>query len=245
MLSKLISHDPAGFRWRGGEVSRLEGLSDAIFAISITLLVVSLEVPATYGDLSKMMSGFLAFGLSFSLLMYIWYCHYIYFRRYGLQDTITITLNATILFLILFYIYPLKFLSNFLIATFVYQSWDVVTKSGEILPMIKPGETAELMTIYSLGYVLVFLVFFLMQSRALKFAGKLELNPKEILITKAWLCSHGIMIGLGLTSAILAFFFNLSGLAGFVYASTGIFQGFNGYFWGKRVHKLAALSEKE
>ena len=32
------------FRWRGGEVSRLEGLSDAVFAFAVTLLVVSLEV---------------------------------------------------------------------------------------------------------------------------------------------------------------------------------------------------------
>jgi len=28
------------FRWRGGEISRLEGLSDAVFAFAVTLLVV-------------------------------------------------------------------------------------------------------------------------------------------------------------------------------------------------------------
>ena len=40
------------FRWRGGEVSRIEGLSDAVFALSLTLLVVALEVPRTSDELS-------------------------------------------------------------------------------------------------------------------------------------------------------------------------------------------------
>jgi len=33
------------FRWRSHEISRIEGLSDAVFAFAVTLLVVSLEVP--------------------------------------------------------------------------------------------------------------------------------------------------------------------------------------------------------
>jgi hypothetical protein len=40
-----------GFRWRGGDISRLEGLSDAVFAFAVTLLVVSLEVPETFDEL--------------------------------------------------------------------------------------------------------------------------------------------------------------------------------------------------
>lgn len=45
------------FRWRGGEVSRIEGFSDAVFAFSVTLLVVSLEVPKTFNDLMMTMLG--------------------------------------------------------------------------------------------------------------------------------------------------------------------------------------------
>ncbi len=30
------------FRWRGADISRVEGLSDAVFAFAVTLLVVSL-----------------------------------------------------------------------------------------------------------------------------------------------------------------------------------------------------------
>ena len=39
-----------GFRWRGGETTRVEGVSDAVFAFVITLLVVSLEVPRTFHE---------------------------------------------------------------------------------------------------------------------------------------------------------------------------------------------------
>jgi len=31
-----------GFRWRSHEISRIEGLSDAVFGFAVTLLVVSL-----------------------------------------------------------------------------------------------------------------------------------------------------------------------------------------------------------
>ncbi len=37
------------FRWRGAAISRVEGLSDAVFAFAVTLLVVSLQVPQTFG----------------------------------------------------------------------------------------------------------------------------------------------------------------------------------------------------
>jgi uncharacterized membrane protein len=41
-----------GMTWlRGREMSRIEGLSDAVFRFEITLLVVSLEVPNTFDEL--------------------------------------------------------------------------------------------------------------------------------------------------------------------------------------------------
>jgi len=40
------------------------------------------------------MSGFPAFGACFTLLFLIWHKHYVYFRRYGLQDTWTVTLTG-------------------------------------------------------------------------------------------------------------------------------------------------------
>lgn len=61
-----------GFRWRGGEISRLEGLSDAVFAFAVTLLVVSLEVPETFNELLRVLRGFFAFAVCFSILFWVW-----------------------------------------------------------------------------------------------------------------------------------------------------------------------------
>src|SRR3954468_17033604 len=90
------------FRWRGGEITRLEGFSDAVIAFAVTLLVVSLEVPKTFDELLGTMSGFLAFGISFALLVLIWHAQYTWFRRYALDDVMTVVLNMTLLFVVLF-----------------------------------------------------------------------------------------------------------------------------------------------
>src|SRR5690349_12055417 len=107
LVKRNIGKD--GFRWRSEEISRLEGLSDAVFGFAITLLIVSLEVPKTSGELIETMRGFVAFAFTFFILFTIWHRQFTYFRRYGLEDTVAITLNAALLFVVLFFIYPLKF----------------------------------------------------------------------------------------------------------------------------------------
>src|SRR6266436_400666 len=117
MLRKKLIDKSVGdnkkFRWRGHEISRIEGLSDAVFAFAVTLLVVSLEVPKTFDELMAVMRGFGAFAICFALLIVVWFNQYKFFRRYGLQDNLTIVLNTALLFVVLFYVYPLKFVFTF------------------------------------------------------------------------------------------------------------------------------------
>src|SRR5215203_4822419 len=104
------------FRWRGREVTRPEGLTDAVFAFATTLLIVSLEVPHTFTELYALMQGFVPFLLTFAVLSLVWFQHFRFFRRYGLQDTPVVLLNCALLFVVLFYVYPLKFLYTWLVA---------------------------------------------------------------------------------------------------------------------------------
>ncbi|HEY7515172.1 MAG TPA: TMEM175 family protein, partial [Vicinamibacteria bacterium] len=95
---------------RGREVSRLEGFSDAVIGFALTLLVVSLEVPDSFGALKATLGGFLPFAATFAIVGWIWFEHYLFFRRFPLEDGWTVFLNLVLLFVVLFFVYPLKFI---------------------------------------------------------------------------------------------------------------------------------------
>lgn len=142
---------------RTHEISRLEAFSDAVFAFALTLLVVALEVPKSYAELMQLMSGFLSFACCFALLVWIWYEHNLFFRRYGLQDPYTVVLNAGLLFVVLFYVYPLKFMFDAWFARFMPGS------GRGIVPMTF-SELAGASAIYGLGFVALSVMFALLYS---------------------------------------------------------------------------------
>ncbi|HEY4612547.1 MAG TPA: TMEM175 family protein, partial [Bacteroidota bacterium] len=173
------------FRWRGGEISRVEGFTDAVFAFAVTLLVVSLEVPHTFNDLLVTMRGFLAFAICFAMLVYLWHLHYVYFRRYGLEDTVTITLNAILLFVILFYIYPLKFLFTLIINFFLGFDVSVHLPDGTVLAPLEEGQGVTMMYVYNGGYIAVMALYALLYWRAYRKRDELQLNDIEAFDTRA------------------------------------------------------------
>ena len=60
--------------------------------------------------ISRLMHGFLSFGICVALLLTIGHAPYIYFRRYALDGKPSFLLNAALLFVVAFYVYPLEFL---------------------------------------------------------------------------------------------------------------------------------------
>jgi uncharacterized membrane protein len=224
-----------GFRWRGHDISRIEGLSDAVFAFAITLLVVSLEVPKTFSELREMMRGFVAFGICFALLLLIWHAQYLYFRRYALDDRPTFLLNAALLFVVAFYIYPLKFLFSALV--------DQVTgfhavKDGVPVPGMNLEEWSQLMMIYGAGYVGVYVIFALLYLHAYRLRDALELSPMEAYETRGVVQEQLVMISIGVLSLGLAVLRKPS-LSGMSYMLIGPMQTVLGMRHGKGRRALA------
>ena len=191
------------FRWRSDKVTRLEGFSDALLAFAMTLLVVSLEVPKTYDQLMMAMRGFIAFAICFVFLVGIWYSHYTYFRRYGIITPYTVCLNSVLLFVILFYVYPLKFLFT----TLINLAWGinkVVLADGTVAKIISASQMPTLMIIYGIGYIAVFLVFALLYIHAYRKREFLNLNAIETHITREFIQRKFIYILFGIVSISLA-----------------------------------------
>src|SRR6267378_6022120 len=210
MIREILVKQEVGqtvnFRWRSHEISRIEGLSDAVFAFAVTLLVVSLEVPKTFTELSLAMRGFGAFAISFALLFFVWFNQYKYFRRYGLQDNVTIVLNAVLLFVVLFYVYPLKFLFSYLVSAITGGHGEVRLPNGNIEAMVEPGDLPKLMIIFGIGYVAIFAVFILLYWHALRTRAVLDLNELELFDTRNSIQEAALNCGVGLISIAVAVF---------------------------------------
>lgn len=116
---KLFRHakKPVLFRERGKEILRIEALSDAVFAFSVSLLVVALEVPQNFEELKTILQGAVPFFATVAMIFLFWYQQYKFFRRYGLNDVGTTLLNLGYLAVILFYVYPMKFLFSLLLGS--------------------------------------------------------------------------------------------------------------------------------
>lgn len=219
---------PVRFR----EVSRLEAFSDAVFGFALTLLVVSLETPQSSEDLNQLVRGFLPFAVSFAMVSWIWYQHNIFFRRYGLQDAWTTALNCTLLFVVLFYVFPLKYLTVTLVGT-------LTNMAGR--PPIDEMRGPFVMAVYSTGVMVIFALFLMLHHTAWRKRLELELTAVEQIQLKFATRAHLLSFSLAVASLImLAVMPQQSAFAGLIYALMGPLHGWNGYMGGRAVEKLNA-----
>ena len=174
------------FRERGCDSSRLEQLSDGVFALAITLLLISSKIPETAEELISFTGDILAFALSTLVLILIWYQHYLYFLRFGLKDNRTIALNTFLLLVVLFYVYPLKFVISFLLRYFGYLLLMLFGIEFEqegfhtLVTSVSSWATLPtIMIIYSAGYFSLMLALGLLYRHALHQKAALALSALE------------------------------------------------------------------
>lgn len=212
------------FRWRGGDVSRLESLFDAVIALALTLIVVSVEVPSSFDALLGAFQKLPAFAICFAILVMCWYYNFLFHRRYGIEDFPITILNSILMFLVVFYVYPLKFLYAFMFS----QAETTITR--EQVPL--------LMYMYSGGFVAIFANLLVMYAYAYVKRVGLELSPNEIILTKMKLSELSIYVFVGSLSILLVAILNSAASAGLIYCMIGPAQGVNGFIWGRRLRDL-------
>ena len=177
--------------WRGKEVTRIEAFSDSVFAFALTLLIVSLQVPQNINELFAGMKSFLPFAVCFAILFQVWIAQNTFFRRFGLHDNWTLTLNAMLLFFVLFFVYPLKFMFSSLFSLGFH---------------ITPPQLSKLYYIYSGGFAIIYLLFTLLYFHALRQRESLQLKDSECFETLTGLYRNLFMAGVGLFSVLMASF---------------------------------------
>ena len=236
-----------GFRLRGlGDASRIEALSDGVIAFAITLLVVSLEVPRTFDQLMMTMRGFLAFAITFAMLFHVWFTQYRFFRRYGLNDNFTIWITALLLFVVLFYVYPLKFVWTLVVNMFLGTGLSVQAAGGAVEPVVRPEQIPSMFVVYGIGFAAVFAIFALLYLHAYRRRHALELNELETFDTRSWFQENALMAFVGLLSVGIALTRNPRYMmfAGMSYWLIAPIQFVHGSMRGKRRRRLEQRADE-
>ncbi|MEM8528210.1 MAG: TMEM175 family protein, partial [Bacteroidota bacterium] len=218
------------FTLRGEATQRLDAMSDGVFALAIAMLLLSSSVPQHFQELLDFVYDAVPFFVCMLFVFWIWQEQATFFLRYGIYDGKATRLNFVLLFFVLFYVFPLKFLMSWMLKYFaLVLGWLTIDKSyateiralGEVISW---DNVPILMLIYGIGFVSIFGVLWLMYRYALQKKGILKLTDIETLETQLKIAQQGICVFAGSLScslAIIGIVFNLywvgAFLAGVVY----------------------------
>ncbi len=224
-------------------MSRLEGFSDSVFAIVLALLFLRAAPPDTFADLKAAMKALVPFAASFAIIGYVWVEHWLFSRRYDLHDGWTTFLNLLLLFLLLFYAYPLKFLFTLLFVSFCGPIGEL-TQQKMLHGFEDNGDAVRLFVFYGIGYGAIFVVIALLYARAHHFQGSLGLNALERFLTRSGILQSLLQAGVAVLSMVLALTgIGLgSGVPGWIYGLIGPLMGVHGMWEGRRVRRLLAAA---
>src|SRR2546429_7258140 len=150
-----------GFRLRGIEMTRLETFIDAAFAFAITMLVIAAQqIPDDIETLLAAFKNVPAFVASIVVLGIFWRGHWLWSRRYGLEDGVSIFISWAMIATILIYIYPLKAIFSFM--------WFFLSGSrvGHVLGPHSETEVRALFAGFALGFTAIAVEVGLLNLRA-------------------------------------------------------------------------------
>lgn len=203
-------------------IDRVESFSDAIFAFAATLTVLDFSMNNLVFVGKEFWLNFMSFGISFFVLILLWKTHYNLFRRTDYIDNWIIGLNGFLLFVVLYYQFPLRRLVKTILQ-------DIEMGMGEV---------SFLFVSYGLGFVLVFLCFSLIYHRNF-IKNKKSGNS---VVYRMYFRHFLIFVIIGLFSITLSVFkIGLNyGVPGFVYVLLGPFCTWNALSFKKKLKNISS-----
>src|SRR5437763_7707630 len=189
-----------GFRLRGMEMTRLETFIDAAFAFAITMLVIATQqVPDDIASLLAAFKNVPTFICSIVVLGIFWRGHWLWSRRYGLEDGVSILISWALIVTILIFIYPLKAIFGAM--------WYLLSNGqvGHRFSLYTTEEQARwIFAIYALGLIAISAEIFLLNLRAWQLREPLRLNAREELMTRSELTGWSIPVSVGIVSLVFS-----------------------------------------
>ncbi|MFN3213814.1 MAG: TMEM175 family protein [Henriciella sp.] len=226
-IAKHLDHDPH-FEWRGQNVTRLENLSDIVFALALGMLLLTGAPPSNFGELIAFLVNIVPVAAAFAILFGIWNAHFTFFRRYGLADTKIIVLNSILLLLVLFVAYPLRFIFDSLFGYVIFLiSADPTRLMETDMDIVN---SARSVAIFNAGYSVIIFLTSLMYQHALSKTEMLGLSENEQRLTKRTIWSYRGEMMIAALTAVIAIATPLGPFAGGL-----LFLNWpNAIFWRKR-----------
>src|SRR5690349_6024445 len=101
------------------KTGRLEAFSDGVFAIAITLLILTIEVPkppdrSLTAAILEQWPQFLAYGVAFLTILIMWINHHALFKISHHVDRAFLVLNGLLLMAVTFINYPTALMARYL-----------------------------------------------------------------------------------------------------------------------------------
>ena len=226
-----------GFRLRGIEMTRLETFIDAAFAFAVTMLVISTgQVPNDVPSLLEAFKNVPAFLASIAVLSIFWRGHWLWSRRFGLEDGISILISWVMLVTILIFVYPLKLLFG---GMFYFVTGHAV---GQSIGAITAGQARVLFAVYALGITGIAVEVLLLNVRAWRLREALRLNEREQALTRGELVGWTVPASVGLVSLVLALSLPIQYIqwSGWIYLSLAVLSPLQRGWWARRTRRAAA-----
>jgi Endosomal/lysosomal potassium channel TMEM175 len=190
-----------GFRLRGLEMTRLETFIDAAFAFAISMLViVAQQIPDDIASLLAAFKNVPTFLCSIAVLSIFWRGHWLWSRRYGLEDGVSILISWSMMATILIFIYPLKAIFGAM--------WYLLGNGhlGQRLSLhTTEAQARAIFAIYAVGLIAVSAEIFFLNLRAWQLREPLRLDARERVMTRGELIGWSIPITVGIVSLVFSF----------------------------------------